>query len=291
MISRAWFAMALCLSAACGHKEPAVERFAVIRDSLASAPADESGSARRVFLNEEIRIYFEGQVDPLSVTPDTVRLRDVLDGRLVRGRLMVATRSVTFVPVPPCNPELDDGSLKPGRRYRLEVTGFPSTNAVRSTTGRVLARSHTREFATVDRDRSPSPFLPVGVGDPRCSRFEMTFFEPIAAEIGALRLYFNVPPVPGSVRPEAFHLRRLNSGVEPILITKARVVPPADFSGFATDYGNVSFYGNVSLFPGSVVELLLGTRVTPGRDVYLSLDHGDDALRDYGGRKVERLSV
>ena len=285
MLLRFAILVVLAVTAACGPS-PSTEEFGVVRDSLVGAIAGGQSPGRRIFLNEEIRIVFDGAVDPLSVTPDTVRLRDQGDGHLVRGRLTVATRAVTFVPFPPCKPKYDDGSLRPGHRYRIEVAGFPSTNAVRSTSGRLLRRSFAREFATVEATQQPSPLLAVGVGDPRSARFEMTFFEPIAAEVGTLRLHFNLPPDPASVTPSAFRLQRVNSGVERVEIASVRVIPPDDLIGASGDYGRVP-----TSFPGCIVELQLGTHVVAGRDVYLSLEHDEHALRDYAGRRVEDFAT
>lgn len=281
MTVRSRFLLMMLLVASCSRTNAKPEEFAVVRDSLSSQGGVEAGPTRSVFLNEEIRIGFDGPVDPLSVTPDTVRVRDLGDGQLVRGRLSVSVRALTFAPLPPCSPNCDDGSFKPGRSYRIEVVGFPSTNGVRSNTGRLLRRSFTREFTTVLASREPSPFLPVGVGDPRCERFELTFFEPVAAEVGTLRLHFNVPPHPATVTAAAFHLQRLNSGVEAVEIRAARVLPPSDQVAGNGEFGRVS-----PSFPGCIVELQVAGRLVPGRDLYLGLEHGSTGLRDYAGRPV-----
>src|SRR5262245_29361032 len=100
---------------ACGSKSGETPPFVLLRDSLGPVHA-----GRRVFLNEEIRVHFSTPVDPLTVTPDTVRLRDLSDGRLVSCKIAVLTRSISLIPTPPCRSDLSDGVLKLDRSYRLE---------------------------------------------------------------------------------------------------------------------------------------------------------------------------
>jgi hypothetical protein len=122
---------------ACARPEPLV---------LRSHDAGPGGVAR---LNQPIVLAFNTPLDPGSVRPETVRVVRLRDGAAVAGRLAVAAASVTFAPKIACRPDLADGALEPGERYRVEVPGLPQLACVRSLDGFVLDAGVSFEFTTV----------------------------------------------------------------------------------------------------------------------------------------------
>jgi hypothetical protein len=203
----------------------------------------------RLFLNQDVTVYFSEPVDPLSVTADTFRIVDQ-SGLGVDGRLRVGTRSITFEPIPPVKASLDDGSLRPGRDYVLEVAGLPLWNAVRSTNGQRLERGFSLRLRTVAADPRAegfsSPFLPVGTGV-EAFAVQGGHGLRVAADTGRLRLQFNLPVLPTSASPDAVQVWRLYPGrAEPELLAVSEVTAVAEAPGHAPY--------------GSVVEV----RITPG---------------------------
>ena len=160
-----------------------------------------------VFLNQELTVYFNHRVEPMSVNDDTFRVVDQ-NGNRVEGRLRVGLRSITFEPVPPVSAELDDGSFEPGGRYRLEIAGLPLWNAVRSRTGERLDRGVNLEFEVVGREPAgghATPFLPVQAVTEPFRRIDRTAPH-VAVDIGSLDLHFNMPVLPTSATADALQV-------------------------------------------------------------------------------------
>jgi hypothetical protein len=110
------------------------------------------------FLNERVILQFSTNVDPASVTPDTVqiRLRDSLFTIPAAGDLVVRGNLVEFVPRLPTRVDLSDAGLARNTTYRVFVPGGSSTgNTVRSTNGSKLGAS----FVVTFRARNREPFL------------------------------------------------------------------------------------------------------------------------------------
>ncbi|MEZ5963393.1 MAG: hypothetical protein R3F56_06050 [Planctomycetota bacterium] len=257
---------ALVITGACGERRPSRggEEFVVQRHLP-------DGTA--VFMNQRLAVYFSEQVDPLSVTPDTVRVVDREGHPVAMERLEVGSQVVYLHPRAPLTSTLDDGSFVAGRTYVLDVAGYPRVNAVRARSGRVLERGIRIPFRVVSAAGTaecPRPLLPLGEPftlDPT-RRLE------VQADSGVLRLHFTAPPFPPSVRPGAFLVHRLADTLHEIEIASASVLrDPTD------------------PFPGCSVELLL--RASPPLaltdQLWLSLVGGDRGLVDYAGHPLALL--
>lgn len=110
-----------------------------------------------VALNEPLVIRFSAPVDPLSLHPGSLAIETV-DGVPALGSLRAVGRRVQFTPRSVLAADLQDGGYRPGAEYRVLVSGFPDLAALRSTDGRVLARSVRFGFRAADHD-DPSAFL------------------------------------------------------------------------------------------------------------------------------------
>jgi hypothetical protein len=104
--------------------------------------------AQAVRLNERLYFWFTAPVDPASVTSRSIAVR-ADDGSEARGRFETGGNQVTFTPDPVLARTLDDGGLRPGVRYRVEIAGFPRPDALRSIEGEILSPGARYEFRTV----------------------------------------------------------------------------------------------------------------------------------------------
>ena len=264
------------LLAGCHSK---TEPFEVVR-VLPEMPGSESGGEAQLFLNQELTVYFNQPVEPMSIIPESVRVLDE-GGRPVPGRLTIGTRSVTFVPVPPVTPALDDGSFVPGRSYRLEVVGLPSL-AVKSARGWVLEKTLRRRFKVLAEAPTkrgyPTLFLPVGSGTESLA-LQVGPEMPLRMAAGThrLRLDFNLPLLPTSVRENSFEFHRIRTGStspEQLVPSEIRIVP-----------GRVPG----ARYYGSSVEVEFSPRlgIAPEDTLYVILAGDEErVVRDYGGRKL-----
>lgn len=264
---------------------PAVVEMEVARVFPQMSGTTASGmEAPRVFLNQDLTVYFSAPVDPLSVTSDTFRVRDA-NGNRVEGEVVVGTRSVRFVPTPPVTASLDDGSFLPDTSYSLEVTGLPLWNAMRSTNGRRLDTSFRRTFRTVRAQptdqRFASPFLPVGSGTEvfalQDSFLGVDDFEwRMAANTGRLELHCTLPVHPTSATPAAAALLCPRDGrVETIKPSAVHVLPRRSAPNL--------HYGATVAFDFDPGELRAGA------PYYLQLSEDPEfGLRDYLDRPIVR---
>jgi hypothetical protein len=265
----------LLLVAACGGQAAREVPFRV--DSTSADGANERGQAL-FYLNHPIRVDFSQPIDPLSVTGDTVRVLDQA-GHPVPGQLRIGTRSVTFEPAPPLAPTLDDGGLRPDQIYRLEVAGFPRTNAVRAADGTVLERTEQRSFRTMGTDVAAlglaSPLLPVQRGDEEFElRPDLLGGLRMAAASRRLQLHFTLPVLPSTARPQAFRIHRQVDMEHQLVPSRVQVLSrPAPQDPH----------------PGCTVELLFdeASDLEPNDVLYVLFATGPHALRDYRGRPVE----
>jgi hypothetical protein len=239
----------------------------------------------RLFLNGAIRVEFNTEIDPLSVTPSTLRVVDER-GNTVPGARRIGARSVTFEPVPPRLADLSDGTFQANRVYRLQVSGFPLAHAVRSPSGRVLQEGFTREFRTVDLQPQgyPSPLLPVGLGiEPFRVRSEGPLSRQIAAGSGRVQIQFSLPVLPTSLSRLGFEVMILRFNPD------QRDGDPERF--FPQEVRVLSLPQPIDPYPGSTVELVLGDDVdlVEGDLVAVQLTGGAHALRDYRGRELQSV--
>jgi len=171
---------------------------------------------RPVLLNDALTIYFSSELRRLSVTPDSVTLLDEL-GHQVPGRLETGDNWVSFVPEPPLSPQLDDGSFRPGARYRLQLAGQPRPDSIRAVDGRWLDAAVTYEVFVADRDDEieglPSILRPTPSEVPFLMRRPEAPL-PVAADEPRLLVHFTQPLLPDSVTVEAFQVQVLGSTAE-----------------------------------------------------------------------------
>lgn len=245
-------------------------------------PRSRGADAPVLALNQSITVYFDAAIDPLSVTSESFRVADHA-GRGVDGTLDIGTRSIRFRPFAPRTQDLDDGSFRPGESYRLELGGMPSSSALRSRAGRPLDRPLAFSF-TVARTPAelglPTLFLPVGIGDePFAVELDELTAPRIAVDARRFTVRLSLPPLPSSLRPEAFQLWRLLPGAavpERVAIARVAAVVPDEVRSGSTS-------------TQLEVELPAEAKLRPGDLLYLAFETGDAGLLDYRGRPLEAL--
>ena len=267
--------LALLAAASACHRGPEwleIERF---------EPGVRNDSLPRLALNQPLTVYFTEPVDPLSVSSASFRIADA-DGRSVDGFLEIGTRSVRFRPRAPVTAALDDGSFRPGARFRLEVAGMPSSLALRSRAGRPLERSIAFPFEIA---RTPgelhlsSLFLPVGIGD---EPFVLELADPaglrLAADTKRLSFRLNMPPLPSSATPAAVRLWRLVSGAaapQSVPIERLTVIVPEEGRTGGSSTAVVT------------LELAAHAALAGGDLCFLQFESGPEGLVDYRGRPLQ----
>ena len=265
--------MLAATAAACWRSGPETEPLRVDRTSPVLGEPDAP-----VLLNDALTVYFRDSILPLSVTPHSVSLLDE-HGLQVPGSLDVGENWLAFRPSPPLGPELDDGSFRPGGRYRLVLAGDPRPGAIRAKDGRWLDEVAVFDVFVADVDERP-PGLPSILRPPPS---DLPFVQrssdlplQVAADAPRLYLHFTQPLLPPSVRSDAFEIRLLKGPIEELVPRSVRVVTsPLDEH------------------PGSSVELDLGAlpqrtdgtqlRLREGDLLSVAL-RGDRGLCDYAGR-------
>ncbi len=231
-----WAVLALV---ACSRTPVAPRPFTIVRTSPALG-----AEAEPLLLNDSITLYFADPLQSLSVTGDSVTLVDE-GGRQVPGQLRSGANWVTFVPTPPLLPSLDDGSFRPGGRYRLLVAGAPRPDAVCSADGRRLQAAASFEIRVAGgevaaagpvpllRPQPPElPFVLRAVGTPQV----------VPADAPVLRLHFTLPVLPTTLSPRAFDIRVLRGNEAVQLRARSARLTTSRFDEF----------------PGCTVELDLG---------------------------------
>ena len=113
-----------------------------------------------VFLNEALIFHFSADVDPRSVTPESITIRPLpkqgADSRstakpsVANGRFDISGTRVRFLPKLGTARDLTDGGLLPGTRYEVLMRGFPSPDGLRSIDGLPLGVSSRMVFETAE---------------------------------------------------------------------------------------------------------------------------------------------
>jgi Big-like domain-containing protein len=109
-----------------------------------------------VALNQTIDFEFSEQLDPDSVRPDTIQIREGPNyGKQVQGYFRVGveeegkdTRFVRFYPKLPTMSDLSDAGFQPGTPYRIILPGSPQITTVQNYTGDPLMNETTVNFQT-----------------------------------------------------------------------------------------------------------------------------------------------
>ncbi|MGE0142958.1 MAG: Ig-like domain-containing protein [Planctomycetota bacterium] len=178
-------------------------------------PTDRAHGVPLLALNQSISLYFSDALEPSSVTAESVRVIDS-QGIPVDGSLAIGTRSIRFRPRTPVEPDLHDGSFRPGAEYRMELAGMPASYALRSKSGRPLERSLVLRFATARHPEQLglySLLLPVGVGEEELTVDLLSQTElRLPRRARTLAIPLTLPPLPSSVSTAAVTLWRIDPG-------------------------------------------------------------------------------
>ena len=271
----------LALAAACWRSPPASRPLEVVR----SAPAL-GDQAPPLLLNDSLTVYFSEPLLPLSITSDSVAMIDER-GLQVPGSLRTGANWVAFVPTPPLTPGLDDGSFRPGGRYRLVIAGSPRPDALRSIGDVRLSGTVAFDvrIATLEQAPAglPAPLRPPAGELPLVLR-PTDGLEQLPANAPRLQLHFTRPVLPTSVSVDAFEVLLLvgtpgepGEPLEPLQPRSARVVT-----------------SRLDELPGCTIEIDLGVLprhpvgkpaagLRGGDWVSVGLRRGRSALMDYAG--------
>jgi len=177
-----------------------------------------------VALNEELLFFFSDDLDPASVTSDSLRILDER-GQPVDGERLVRGNALSFLPDLPRASDLSDGGLRPGSSYHVILGGFPRLDGIRSERGTLLSACLRLDFRTADVGGTSPLFLDPFVGPflfwPRGAR---TY--PVELPDGRLILEYGEALDPSSVPRARFELSHYPPGSsEPVPIpVQARLI-------------------------------------------------------------------
>jgi hypothetical protein len=100
-------------------------------------------------LNEIIEFEFSEAVDPDTVRPDTIQIREGPNyGKQVPGFFRIDGNKVLFYPRLPILPDLSDAGLQPGKPYRITLPGTPKVATVRNYANDRLEKKTVENFQT-----------------------------------------------------------------------------------------------------------------------------------------------
>lgn len=166
-----------------------------------------------VALNEELLFYFSEDLDPASITSDSVRILDAA-GADVAGERVVRANALSFLPELPRAPDLSDGGLRAGGSYRAILGGFPRPDGIRGESGALLSASLRLEFATAEIGATsplflepfvrPFPLRPAGKGALRTEfedgRIVLEYGEALDPSTVPGSRFELLPPIPVTAR-------------------------------------------------------------------------------------------
>ena len=151
-------------------------------------------------LNEIIVFEFSEDLDPDTVRPDTIQIREGPNyGKQVPGNFRVDGNLVQFYPRIPTLPDLSDSGLQGGKPYRVTLPGKPKVSTVRSFANDRLPK-HTEEVFQTALTGSSNVFVD-------------NFLDPLPPQI----LFVNPPDGAGEVPADSeitltFNRRPLHPG-------------------------------------------------------------------------------
>jgi hypothetical protein len=106
-------------------------------------------SEDRIPLNQVLEFRFSGDLDPDTVSPASIQIRQgPAFGASVEGRYVVVGSRVFFEPRLPGTCDFSDSGLQPDSDYRVIVIGSPEEFAVRDVGGEPLERTVSFTFRT-----------------------------------------------------------------------------------------------------------------------------------------------
>ena len=256
----------------CWDGSPIIEPLRVDRTSPVL-----SDPARPVLLNDALTVYFSEPIQPGSVNEDSVVLLDQ-DGHQVRGEVEVGSDWIAFVPSPPLEKDLGDGSFRPGAQYQLHLTGQPLFARIRAQGGASLQETTSYDVyvATHDQvpDGLPAILRPLSSDLPWMQRTS-DVAQYVAADAPKLQMHFTLPVLPMSVRPDAFRVRLLDPGVALRPRSVRVITSPLD------EYHGCS----VEIDLGAVPQSVDGRQIRLERGDFISVEIlPNNGLLDYAGR-------
>lgn len=186
-------AIAVAILVSCGDPPPPFE----VRSIM---PEPDAG---RVRLNEPLALVFSADVDPSSVSEESVVVSS--SGARVDGEVSARGARITFQPAPSSRADLADGAFPPDAQIEVRIGAFPSRTGVRSADGRPLSNPYRTSFRTSPlADPGPDgPFLDVVPNQaPR-----LADGQPLLLVDGWLRLRFSEPLWAGSIEEDTVQLQ------------------------------------------------------------------------------------
>jgi len=114
-----------------------------------------------LYLNNRLLMEFTNDIDPASVTPQTLKVLIGPDyNASAEGVVGVTGKRIIFIPKLPTEPDLSDSGFVADTAYRLVIRGLPDLNIIRSKNGKPLAKTYTFDFKTRDFEPYFSDFVP-----------------------------------------------------------------------------------------------------------------------------------
>lgn len=111
-----------------------------------------------VQINTELEFVFSEEVDPATITPASIQIREGPEfGAQVPGLFRVEGNKAIFTPNLPGLCDLSDSGLDAGRTYSVQIVGHPEEFAVKNTHGQPLNQTSSWSFATRP-DTDPEKF-------------------------------------------------------------------------------------------------------------------------------------
>lgn len=238
---------------------------------------------RAVLLNETLVFHFTAEVDPTSLTAESLRII-APDGEPARGRAECSRNQILFHPDIPRRRDLTDGGLLPGTRYRVELRGFPEPDGLRGRGGEPLMRSRRFHFTTVEASEEGLLFADLTPELARLMRVERVRIEPIEA----IALEIDEPVDPRSLNSADFVLRRSTpQGVGEPLSLRAELVRN-DVDGARVELRALAAEGNLRSIAEGEYHLGVDLNTFGLCDL-----HGNRVLPEWNFKpeRVERISV
>lgn len=190
-----------------------------------------------VALNTTLVFRFSGNVDPSSISPQTLQIRKgPAFGLSVPGTFTVVGSVVRFEPRLPSLCDLSDSALEPNTTYRVQLLGHPEEFAITNVVDQPLDRTRTYTFRTrIDTDPQLFTDQIPGAGPAVTASSPLDGDEVVAVAPGnqvVLTLSENVLPCSVNENTVRMHIYQLGHAPTMVTTTSGRN------SGFATPGGD-----------------------------------------------------
>lgn len=233
---------------------------------------DAGSDPERVALNQPITFLFSRDVDPASVSADTLLLREAPEFAVeARGRFEVEGAVVRFHPDLPKDFERPDGGLRIGARYRVTAPAFPGGRTLAAADGDPLAEPISATFRAAS-DVDPPLYVDAEPGPPAVLATSPAAALPsgeAAVPVDSIiRIDFGEPLLPRTVGPETVSVLDVTGGFSRRV--GGRLGLDQDHAG-----ARVTFAAVPSLPENALVEIRVEGSL---------LDLGGNAVRPFAGR-------